>query len=496
MNELAAGRIVAGKFRLDQLLARGGMGSVWAASHLVLDVPVAIKFMEPALAASAEARTRFEREAKAAASLRTPHVVQIHDHGVDSELPYIVMELLQGEDLGARLRNDTRLSLPVASHVLTQTAKALRLAHEAGIVHRDLKPGNIFLARTDDDEEVVKILDFGIAKALATPIGESTKTGELLGSPDYMSPEQARGSRQLDARSDLWSLAVIIFRAITGVKAFKGESLGDVIVKICVEPIPVPSQVAPELPPEIDAFFAKALARDPADRFQNAREMAAEFAVAAGGVTWLPGTSSALLDRPRLTPPDVSMARPDASTPTPSLVHTPTAMNSTDAPSSYPEAQLHAAAQTFEVGSRPSATGTLTNASFSSPPLDRTRPLMLSAVGIGVFVVMVTVGLFAVQASSGASVAAESGLPRGAHLVPIAFDVQASTESMARPAAEPIEPPPDAPPADRPAERGSDAAAKASSGAPTKTPPKSTAKPKSVAGSASAGSRKKPDFGY
>jgi len=267
--------VIAGKYRLDRELARGGMGSVWVARHLQLDVPVAIKFMEIAVPSPTEALKRFKREAQSAAQIRSPHVVQILDHGVDRDVPYIVMELLEGEHLGDRLRRVRRLSLAASADIAVQVAKALRRAHEAGIIHRDLKPANIFLARIDEDE-IVKVLDFGIAKAArGDGPDDVTKTGVVMGSPNYMSPEQARGIKTVDHRSDLWSLGVILFRAITGEMAFKGESDVDVILKICADPIPLPSEVAPDLPRELDAFFERALARDPAKRFQSAREMAA-----------------------------------------------------------------------------------------------------------------------------------------------------------------------------------------------------------------------------
>src|SRR5690349_2833668 len=151
MPLLQEGRIIAGKYRLERTLARGGMGSVWMARHVHLDMLVAIKFMDAAATASNDAMARFEREAKAAAQIQSPHVVHVHDYGMEGSTPYLVMELLQGEDLGARLRREKRLSLIEVSHILTQVSKALRKAHEAGLIHRDLKPANIFLARTDDD---------------------------------------------------------------------------------------------------------------------------------------------------------------------------------------------------------------------------------------------------------------------------------------------------------------------------------------------------------
>jgi eukaryotic-like serine/threonine-protein kinase len=281
MTPLEVGGVVASKYRLVRPLAQGGMGSVWVARHVQLDVDVAVKFMAPAYAESADARARFEREAKAAAQLKSPNVVQVHDYGIADGVPYLVMELLQGEDLGERLRRQRRLSLPAAAAMLTPACKALRRAHEAGIVHRDLKPGNIFLAR-QDDEEIVKVLDFGVAKVTDPGSGaSSTKAGTLVGSPNYMSPEQVR-AKHVDHRSDLWSMGVVLFEAVTGQLPFPGDDVGDVLVEVCTAPIPVPSHIAPDLGPVVDRFFERALAREPAARFQSARELAEAFASLAG----------------------------------------------------------------------------------------------------------------------------------------------------------------------------------------------------------------------
>jgi serine/threonine protein kinase len=282
MSSIKAGRVIAGKYQLERPLAQGGMGSIWVARHLQLETSVAIKFIEPRLADLPEARGRFEREAKASAQLQGPHVVQIHDYGVEDDIPYMVMERLHGEDLSTRLNRETRLSLLAIDDIVRQVARVLRRAQEAGIVHRDLKPGNIFLVR-GEDEEIVKVLDFGVAK-IPTSISseEMTKSGILLGTPRYMSPEQARGVKTIDHRSDLWALAVIAFRAITGEAPFKGNELGDVIVKICVDRIPAPSALVPGLSPAIDRFFERAFERDPDQRFQSAGSLAAAFTAAIG----------------------------------------------------------------------------------------------------------------------------------------------------------------------------------------------------------------------
>ncbi len=251
------------------------MGSVWVAHNEQLDVPVAVKFMAPAFVGSAELVARFEREAKAAAQLRHPNVVQIFEHGLHDGLPYMAMELLEGESLAARLRGGARLTLAETSRILGEVCLALRRAHERGLVHRDLKPANIFLCR-HDDLEVVKVLDFGIAKSLSS-LGpdEATKSGAILGSPHYMSPEQARrSSRQVDHRADLWALGVITFRCLVGRLPFPGDDVIDVLLRVCTEDAPRASAIAPDLGPEVDRFLARALARDPDARCQSARDFA------------------------------------------------------------------------------------------------------------------------------------------------------------------------------------------------------------------------------
>jgi serine/threonine-protein kinase len=283
VGSVEAGTLIAGKYRLERPLAKGGMGAVWIARHIHLDVVVAIKVMEPGYASSDDGRVRFEREAKGSAKLKSPHIVHVYDYGVDNDMPYLAMDLLKGEDLEARLKREGRLSLEATSALLAQIGKGLRVAHDAGLVHRDLKPGNIFLAVNHEGEEVAKILDFGIAKSVTPGVTkDATQTGAIIGSPRYMSPEQVRNSKRVDHRSDLWSLGVILFRCVTGRLPFAASEVATLILEICAEPIPTPSSIAPDLGPAVDRFFARALARNPDERFQSAREVAEAFAALAG----------------------------------------------------------------------------------------------------------------------------------------------------------------------------------------------------------------------
>ncbi len=266
------GRVVAGKYQLEGLLGEGAMGTVWRATHLFLRQQVAVKLILPELADSEAARLRFDAEAKAAAALRSRFVVQIFDSGItDDGVPYLVMEYLTGESLEARVDREGPLSLEQAVRVIGQVARGLSRAHAQGIVHRDLKPANVYLAQTEDGEEVAKILDFGIAKVQRGGTSVSaTATGAVVGTPLFMSPEQARGSKQVDPRSDLYSLGMVAYWALTGRYAFGGEALGELIIAICTHPLPSLVAARPGLPAALDSWFARACAREPGARFASA----------------------------------------------------------------------------------------------------------------------------------------------------------------------------------------------------------------------------------
>ncbi len=258
------------------------MGSVWLAQHIALDIPCAVKFIHDEAAENAEVRARFEREAKAAAQLRSTNVVQILDYGLYDDTPYIAMEHLQGEPLSARLAQRVRLEPHEAFRIIAQVGKALTKAHAAGIVHRDLKPENVFLVVDEEEGEIAKVLDFGVAKQTIGLADSQTKTGALLGTPFFMSPEQAQGIKAVDSRTDLWALAVLAFRCITGELPFQSQALGDLLIKIVTHPLPVPSQVAPGLPEGFDGWWQKAAERDPDARYQSARELVEALGVALG----------------------------------------------------------------------------------------------------------------------------------------------------------------------------------------------------------------------
>src|SRR6478735_3047011 len=308
-------RVLVGRYRLDERLGAGGMGSIWRAHHLVLAAPVAVKLIDREAVPDEETLGRFMREAQSAATLRSPHVVQILDYGVDDKLPFIVMELLDGENLAQRLRRLGRLGSADTARIVTHIGRAMARAHEANIVHRDLKPENVFLIR-NEDEEIAKVLDFGVAKVSVGALGEQgsrTRTGSILGTPYYMSPEQAQGNKTVDHRSDLWSLGVIAFECLTGKRPFYSDGLGDLVLQICIRDIPVPSETS-SVPVGFDAWFARAVARDPEARFQSARELSDALREVLGGETReLQWTSPDVGASSELTPNSQARTRLDAS---------------------------------------------------------------------------------------------------------------------------------------------------------------------------------------
>jgi len=272
---------VAGRFRLDRLIGEGGMGVVWAATHLVTGKPVALKMLRPERAGDPDLRQRFIREARAACTVQHPNVVQIHDV-LDTEdgSPVMVMDLLHGESLGQRLDRETRLSPVEVARIMLPVVSAVGTAHAAGVVHRDLKPDNIFLADEGGGSISVKVLDFGIAKVLATQTeasatGGLTGTGNMLGTPYYMAPEQIFVERDIDHRADIWALGVILYECLSGRRPTEADNIGQILKIVTTDGIVPLERVAPEVPPELARLVGRMLTRDRAGRPQSLQEVQA-----------------------------------------------------------------------------------------------------------------------------------------------------------------------------------------------------------------------------
>lgn len=276
---MQAGIVVGDRYRLDSRLGAGGMGEVWRARHVGLGTDVAVKLMSEELLATPGGEARFLREARAVARLESKHIVHVFDCGVSLEGPYLAMELLHGEDLAARLAREGPLPPAEVVEAVRAIASGLEVAHAGGIVHRDLKPANLFLHRSADGE-TLKILDFGIARQLGSTTGGSTG-GSTLGTPEYMSPEQVWGE-DVCVETDTWALAVIAYEMLSGANPFADPVLARVYDRVVKATVPSVRASRPDLPEGIDAFFARALAREPAGRFRSARELDLALLAALG----------------------------------------------------------------------------------------------------------------------------------------------------------------------------------------------------------------------
>jgi serine/threonine-protein kinase len=291
-----------GAYRLVRQIGAGGMGAVWLAEHAMLGRSAALKVLHPAFSARPEIVTRFFNEAKAATQIADPGIVQIFDfgHHIDGSA-YIVMELLDGEPLDHRLARTGRLAVGEALRILRQVATSLGAAHARGIVHRDLKPENIFLARDGEvaGGERTKILDFGIAKlSLDHDTGVKTQTSAMMGTPTYMSPEQCRGAGAVDQRSDVYALGCVLYTLIVGEPPFVADGVGEIIAMHLREPAPRASIKAPWIPAAVDDVLARCLAKDPAERYASAAELAAEFGALLARISVAESTGNPLPPAP------------------------------------------------------------------------------------------------------------------------------------------------------------------------------------------------------
>ncbi len=289
-SRIPVGQILVGKYRTTREIGRGGMAAVYEAEHLALGKKVAVKVLASELAASTIVIERFFREARAAASIKSPHIVDIYDSGrLEDGRPFICMEMLDGESLYDRMARIRIIDVETTLRVITQCAKALAKAHAAGIVHRDLKPENIFLTKNEDGDETTKLLDFGLAKFYApvdSPDAKSarlTREGAVFGTPAYMSPEQVKGQGSVDHRADLWALGCMAFECLIGRPVWNtDQGVAMTFAAIATHPLPVPTQIRPDLPKAFDTWFFQALERDPDRRFQTAKDLASALVESFG----------------------------------------------------------------------------------------------------------------------------------------------------------------------------------------------------------------------
>jgi len=277
-NEVHEGQILAGKFRIERVLGQGGMGIVVAATHLQLDERVALKFLLPDALANPEVVERFAREARAAVKIKSEHVARVSDVGtLESGSPYMVMEYLHGEDLASWVRRNGAMAVPEAIEFLLQACEAIAEAHALGIVHRDLKPANLFVTRRVDGSPCIKVLDFGISKVTvpgAPPEFGMTKTSTVMGSPLYMSPEQMSSSRNVDMRTDIWALGVILYESLTGRVPFEAETMPQLCGMILQDPPRPLHDLRPDLPPALQQVVLRCLEKNREQRWSTVAELA------------------------------------------------------------------------------------------------------------------------------------------------------------------------------------------------------------------------------
>jgi hypothetical protein len=282
------GSVIAERYHIQKKLGEGGMGAVYLGEHVKMGRKSAIKVMSQAMASDPDAIARFNREAANAARINHPNVCAIYDFGETKDgLIYLAMEFIQGSSLSDLLEDEGALPPQRAAAIFQQAGDALQAAHDLGIVHRDLKPDNIMLAKGKRDADVVKVVDFGIAKAVGGEEGQKvTKTGLVVGTPEYMSPEQLAGDK-LDGRSDIYSLALVLYRMLTGTLPFQADSAQEVMIKrLTDEPLPLnEARPGADFPARLQAVMDKALQRMPADRYGSAAEMARDVTQAVSGMT-------------------------------------------------------------------------------------------------------------------------------------------------------------------------------------------------------------------
>ena len=395
------GAVIAGKYRVERVLGQGGMGVVVVAMHDDLDQRVAIKFLLPEAVRDADWVARFSREAKAAAKIKSEHVVRVFDVGrLDNGAPYMVMEYLDGKDLQTLLGERSRLPPQEAIEYVLQACEALAEAHAVGIVHRDLKPANLFVTHRTDGSPCVKILDFGISKVTDATGVSVTSTTAIVGSPLYMSPEQMKASKNVDRRSDIWSLGILLQELLTGTPSFNATTSAELCALVLTSsPTPL-RETLPTASPDLEAIIHKCLEKDPSARYQNVGELAFALAPLSPG-------SHVSLDRIARLAPGASGARPSLvsieNPPTPAVVPPPapsgpgleisagaTISASSLAPSQQAISGVGATQQSLGVAGTAAAWGSATKAPVSPARyvVAGAAALLLVGLGVGAFVVV------------------------------------------------------------------------------------------------------------
>ncbi|MEP7121812.1 MAG: serine/threonine-protein kinase [Byssovorax sp.] len=498
---LSEGDVVDEKYRILRLLGKGGMGTVWVAENLRVKRQVAIKvLLRSAAEAAGDALLRFEREAQAAGQIGSDHIVEVLDLGTTPEGDrFMVMEYLEGDTLKQRMRRG-RLDAQKTAAVFCQLLEGLTAAHAAGIVHRDIKPDNIFLQKEKaGHRDWVKILDFGISKfsQIGPEEGQVTRAGMVMGTPFYMSPEQARTAHAVDARSDLYSVAVMLFETLTGQVPFSGTTFAELLFKIAFEPQPHPKTVMPTLDDEICAIILRGMERDPAARFQTAGEFAVALQAWAARRDALPSREQMMMTMPlpqRAMQPEAVTSHGLLAPPPPAPLNSPTfafAPGAPDDAATRSWANEPIGSATLDPASQPGSPGITQKSWDGTVPLP-TLPTQKSLAP------MILGAVFTVAAAAAVAVflvtRATPVAPTGANA-----GVAATTLTSASAA-----PPPTAAPIPTPAAEASVAVAAAASAAPAKTTTAATPRvPATTAPPATAapGGKKKngqvvTDYGY
>ncbi len=398
------GEVLAGKYRIERIIGKGGMGAVLSAQHELLGQRIAIKFLLGEIAQNPEAVARFNNEARNAFKIQSEHVCRIMDVGTERGMPFMVMEFLEGEDLSQMIEKRGALPVEDAVDYVLQALEAIAQAHALGIVHRDLKPANLFLHRRTDGSTIVKVLDFGIAKA-SNPFGETgghslTSTKSMLGSPLYMSPEQLRSAKNVDQRADVWALGVILYELLTGTVPFNGETLGELFIAILEQPPPPVSHKRPDVPQVLSDAITRCLQRQIDYRFANVAELAQTIAPCAPPRSFVSveRVSQALgLPRPTGVMPAAG-SMPDARQPMPSYggATNPGNFSASQSGAQKAQSQSYSGQHQLSPQGGTQLLGAQTNSAWGNtgnvgqPP--KSKAGLFAALGVGALLLLAAVG--------------------------------------------------------------------------------------------------------